>query len=653
MKKIKKKLNGQQRIVIEHVCPEIDCGRFAIKRCINDRVVVEVTVFAEGHDELVVELHYRNQDEQDWLVKQFQPLGNDRWQCEFIVSELGLYHYTISAWVDHFTSWRRDLFNWLESKEDVFTHLLYGAQMLEQAAAFAGDSEDGAKLQSYAASLKSADIKSAMSLVKDTALADLFNKYADKQIQFYGKELSVIVDRLKARFSAWYELFPRSLGKQGQHGTFQDVIEQLPYIAELGFDVLYIPPIHPIGSSYRKGKNNSLTAQADDCGSPWAIGSEAGGHKAIHAQLGSLKEFQDLIKAAKNYGIEIALDIALQCSPEHPYVTQHPQWFQHRPDGSIQYAQNPPKKYQDIYPLYFQSEDWQNLWNEIIDVLRYWIKQGVQIFRVDNPHTKPFVFWEYLIAQIKVRHPEVIFLSEAFTRPNIMYYLAKLGFTQSYTYFTWRNSKAELISYFTELSQSPVREFFRPNLWPNTPDILPKFLQEGGRNGFAIRFLLAATLGANYGIYGPVFELAINAPREPESEEYLDSEKYELRSWDLDHSLSLRNLISLMNKIRRDYTCLQQDWELNFHTLDNEYLLAYSKCDDRNGSILLIIVNVDPNETQSGWLELNLDCWGQVLPKQYWVQDLLTGHRYEWYGQRNYIELNPHELPGHIFSLEL
>ncbi|HET8563336.1 MAG TPA: alpha-amylase family glycosyl hydrolase, partial [Candidatus Binatia bacterium] len=463
-------------------------------------------------------------------------------------------------------------------------------------------------------------------------------------------ELGVMVEREKARFSAWYEMFPRSCAAEaGKHGTFKDCESCLSYVASMGFDVLYLPPIHPIGRTHRKGKNNSVVAGPNDPGSPWAIGSTEGGHKDIHPELGTLKDFKRLTAKAQEIGIEIALDIAFQCTPDHPYVREHPDWFRWRPDGTIQYAENPPKKYQDIYPLDFDTDHWEELWQELKSVFLYWIDQGVRIFRVDNPHTKPFRFWEWLIAEVKRDYPEVIFLSEAFTRPKIMYRLAKLGFTQSYTYFAWRNTKAELTQYFTELTQTEVREFFRPSLWPNTPDILTEYHERGGRPAFMVRFVLAATLGPSYGIYGPAFELCEHRRKEPESEEYLESEKYEIKHWDIERADSLKGLIATVNRIRRQHAALQGDWNLRFHLTDNDQIICYSK--QTESDLLVIVVNLDPHHTQSGWVDLAIHEDDVDLHQPYEVHDLLTDRKYLWQGSRNYVELNPEIIPAQIFQV--
>jgi starch synthase (maltosyl-transferring) len=496
-----------------------------------------------------------------------------------------------------------------------------------------------------------ADAKKLTHLAKDLTpaavderLARLAAGYADRTTAAIYKELRVTVDPIRARFSSWYEMFPRS------HGTFKDCERLLPEIAAMGFDVLYFPPIHPIGKSYRKGKNNAIKAGPNDPGSPWGIGAKEGGHKAIHPQLGTLEDFRRLVSAAKKQGIDIALDLAYQCSPDHPYVKEHRAWFRMRPDGTIQYAENPPKKYQDIYPLEFQTPDWRQLWEELKSIVEYWVDQGVRIFRVDNPHTKPFDFWEWMIRDLKKKHPDLIFLSEAFTRPNVMYRLAKLGFTQSYTYFTWRNTKRELMEYFTELTQTEVREYFRPNLWPNTPDILHEYLQKGGRPAFMARLVLAATLGSNYGIYGPAYELGENVPKEPGSEEYLNSEKYEVKHRDLHDPSSLRPLITKVNAIRKKNPALHSNDGLQFHKIDNDQIICYSKRTPDKKNVILTIVNLDPFWTQSGFVELPLDELGIDVRHPYRMLDLLTGTDYTWQGPRNYVELRPGETPAHILT---
>jgi starch synthase (maltosyl-transferring) len=633
--------------VIEGLTPEIDAGRFPAKRSLGDRVTVEADAFADGHDALACVMRWRHESSRAWNDVPMVPLGNDRWRGEFMVGELGRYLYTVQGWVDAFETWSRQFAKRVEAGQDITQELEVAARMIEAAAARA-DGSDSNRLQAYAAAMRKGRASASAALGGE--LAQLMDHYADKSLAVtYSKELSVVVDPERARFSAWYELFPRSAGDPGKHGTFKDVERRLPEIAEMGFDVLYLPPIHPIGHTNRKGANNSTTAGSDEPGSPWAIGSEEGGHKSINPRLGTLEDFRHLVASAREHGLEVALDIAFQCSPDHPYTREHPEWFKHRPDGTIQYAENPPKKYEDIFPFDFETESWRELWDELLSIVLYWIDQGLTIFRIDNPHTKPFAFWEWLIGEVKRRHPEVILLSEAFTRPKVMFRLAKVGFTQSYTYFAWRNTTAELAQYFTELSHPPVSEFFRANLWTNTPDILTEYLQTGGGPAFAARFLLAATLGANYGIYGPAFELCEGRAREPGSEEYLDSEKYQIRSWNRDSPDSLRELITLVNKVRRENPALQSDRGLRFHPTENDHLIAYTKSTPDLADVVLTVVNVDPHHTQAGMITLPIEELGIRRDRGYQAHELLSGARYLWNGPRNYVEINPHSIPAQIF----
>ena len=575
------------------------------------------------------------------------PLENDRWRGEFTVSQLGRYLYTVQGWVDPFETWSRQFAKRLQAGQDVKLELEAAARMVE-ATARRATGDDAARLLADAESLRQGIGGAASVLSGD--LGELMDRHADRSLSTsYPRELEVLVDPKVARFSTWYELFPRSAGEPGRHGTFADVERRLPYIAGMGFDVLYLPPIHPIGRSHRKGANNSVKAAPGEPGSPWAIGSEDGGHKSIHPELGTLEEFRHLVRVAHEQGLAVALDLAYQCSPDHPYTREHPEWFRHRPDGSIQYAENPPKKYEDILPFDFEGESWRELWAELLSIVHFWIDQGVTIFRVDNPHTKPFPFWEWLIGEIKKRNPEVIFLAEAFTRPKVMFRLAKAGFSQSYTYFAWRNTSWELKQYFTELTQSAISDYFRPNLWPNTPDILTEYLQTGGKPAFAARLVLAATLGASYGIYGPAFELCESRAKEPGSEEYLDSEKYQLRSWELENPDSLRGLIALVNKVRRENPALQSDSGLRFHPTENDQLLAYTKSTPDLADVVLTVVNLDPHHSQTGMVTLPLETLGLDGDRSYQAHELLSGARYLWTGPRNYVEINPFAVPAQIF----
>ena len=645
--------NPKVRVVIENITPRIDCGRFPIKRTIGEPVVVEADVFTDGHDLVAAVMMYRHDSAAEWHKVPMEAIGNDRFRAEFTVQQLGSYQYSVTAWVDHLESWRRGLLKKYEARQDIHVDVKTGA-LLAGAMADRAHGTDAQRLREWAAAIVDTrrDMEARIALTQSESIRELEYRYPDPDIVLnWDSPLEVTVDRERARFSTWYEMFPRSAATEpGKHGTFTDVQKLLPYVASMGFDVLYLPPIHPVGVTERKGPNNNPKASPGDPGSPWAIGGAEGGHKAIHPELGTLDDFKKLIANAGEHGIEIAMDIAFQTTPDHPYVREHPEWFLKRPDGTIQYAENPPKKYQDIYPFHFESQAGQALANELRSVVEYWISQGIRIFRVDNPHTKPFPFWEGLIGEIRRLRPDVIFLAEAFTRPKVMYRLAKLGFTQSYNYFPWRNTKRELIEYFTELSQPPVSDFFRANLWPNTPDILPEYLQYGGRAGFMIRLVLAATLGASYGIYGPPFELMDARPLEAGKEEYYDSEKYQVRHWNRDEPASLREFIALVNRIRRDNAPLQSDRGLKFHGTDNDTLVAYSKTRDAGDSIL-VVVNVDPHHTQSGWLQLDLQTLGLPESGTFQVHDLLSGQRFLWQGPRNFVSLDPDRGPAHIFRI--
>ena len=647
--------HSPKRVAIENVHPAIDGGRFPAKRTVGEEVRVTADIHTDGHDMIRAVLRYRPEGESAWRETPMRPLVNDRWAGSFRVERIGRCRFTLAAWIDRFGSWRRDLGRKAEAGQKVAVDLEAGARMVEEAASRASGKDRKALLERAAAMRvgKGRREEEAVRAALDADLLEAMERHPDRsQAADYGKELWIRVERERARFSAWYELFPRSCSPvPGKHGTFKDVEKRLPYVASMGFDVLYLPPIHPIGKTHRKGKNNSVTCAPDDVGSPWAIGSKEGGHKAVHPELGTVRDFQRLVAKAKEQGIEIALDIAFQCSPDHPYVREHREWFRERPDGSVQYAENPPKKYEDIYPFDFETSLWRELWEELRSVVEFWIGTGVRIFRVDNPHTKPYEFWEWLIGGIQEKHPDVLFLAEAFTRPKVMYRLAKVGFTQSYTYFAWRNSRRELTEYFTELAQPPVRDFFRPNLWPNTPDILTEQLQFGGRPVFLARLVLAATLGASYGIYGPAFELCENRPAGPGKEEYLDAEKYQLRHWEIDRPDSLREVIALVNRIRRENPALQSDDNLRFHTVDNGQMIAYSKSTPDRSSILLTVVNLDPHHTQSGWIELPLEELGLDPASPFQGHDLLSGARYLWHGRRIYLELRPQEIPAHIVRL--
>jgi starch synthase (maltosyl-transferring) len=656
--------DGRVRAVIDAVRPSVDGGRFAIKRVVGEPVEVEAACFTDGHDVLRVVLRWRAEGQTRSNEVEMAPLGNDVWRASFVVPALGRYRYTVCAWVDHFRSWHHELERRVDA-DDIRLAARAGAELLDAAAARARGADRKA-LGGWAKKLRQGAADAALpadalkSMALDDGLAALAAAYPDRSLEaLFPIELPLVADRERARFSSWYELFPRSTATEpGRHGTFRDVEARLPYVAGLGFDVLYFPPIHPVGREKRKGRNNALTCEPGDVGSPWAIGAAEGGHTAILPELGTLEDFRRLVASARDHGLEIALDIAFQCAPDHPWVQQHPEWFRTRPDGSVQYAENPPKKYQDIYPFDFETADWRGLWGALKGVFEFWIGEGVKIFRVDNPHTKAFPFWEWAIGELKAKDPELIFLAEAFTRPKVMHRLAKLGYTQSYTYFTWRNTKHDLVEYFTELSQGPGREYFRPNAWPNTPDILHEQLHGGRQPVFMSRLVLAATLAANYGIYGPAYELMEGTPREANSEEYRDSEKYQLRHWDLQRPDSLRDFIARVNRIRHENPALQQDWRLRFLPIDNEALIAYAKWSADGENVIVTVVNLDPDHPQSGWLAFDpatLLADTRRAPAEgephYQMHDLLSEQRFLWSGTHNFVLLDPAAAPAHVFRL--
>jgi starch synthase (maltosyl-transferring) len=644
------------RVVIEGVRPEIDCGRFPINRVVNEDVVVTADIYADGHDTLAAALLFRRSGLRPWQEAAMSPLGNDRWRGRFAVEELGRYEYTIEGWIDRFGTWRHDLSKKFGAEQDVTSELLEGAGILgETARRVARNHSDNREFLTRTADRIGDENQPAserVALALSEHLLQTMSRYPDRsRATRYDRVLEVVVEPERARFGAWYEMFPRSAGTDpSRSATFDEAAARLPYIASMGFDVLYLPPVHPIGRSYRKGRNNALHAAPGDPGSPWAIGAEEGGHTAIDPGLGTIESFDRFVEGARRNGLEIALDIAYQASPDHPYVREHPAWFRHRPDGTIKYAENPPKKYQDIYPFDFESSDWAALWRELKRVVEFWIAHGVKIFRVDNPHTKPLRFWQWALADIKRRHPDAIFLSEAFTRPKVMRYLAKSGFSQSYSYFTWRNTAQELTEYFTELTQTEVREYLRPNLFANTPDILHAYLQRGGRPAFRVRLILAATLGASYGIYSG-FELGENVAVRPGSEEYLDSEKYQIKPRNFDQAGSLAELIGHVNAIRRQHPALQRDWGLRFHQTGNPELLCYSKTSSDGTDVMLMVVNLDPFNMQHGFIRLPLSAWGLSDAATIEVVDLLSDERYYWRGEWNYVRLDPQARVAHILHV--
>lgn len=646
--------DGRTRAVIDAVLPCVDGGRFAVKRVAGDKVQITAHCFTDGHDALRVVLLWWREGEDARHEVPMALRYNDEWLADFTPPTPGRYAYTVLAWVDSFVSWHQELLRRVDA-DDIRLAVRTGALEIAAAAQRAAG-EDRATLQQWARKLEDEAMGSRMdatelkTLALDEELTAVAQRHPDRRLETrFAADLPLVVDRERARFSAWYELFPRSAGKRaGVHGSFKDVQSRLPLIAGMGFDVLYLPPIHPIGREQRKGKNNALITEAGDVGSPWAIGAAEGGHKAILKELGTEADLRALVAAAQENGLELALDIAFQCAPDHPYVKAHPAWFKWRPDGSVQYAENPPKKYQDIYPFDFETDDWRALWQELKSVIDHWIGEGVQIFRVDNPHTKSFAFWEWCITEVKREHPGVIFLAEAFTRPKLMHRLAKLGFSQSYTYFTWRNDKASLTEYFTELAQGPGCEYFRPNPWPNTPDILHEQLQGGHEAMFKARLVLAATLAASYGIYGPAYELMEHLPRGPGSEEYLDSEKYQLRHWDWTADAGLRPFITRINRTRAGNPALHANRSLRFLPIANEQLIAYAKQSDDGANVVVTVVNLDPHNTHSGWLELDPASMGVESDQPFQMHDLLSNQRFVWQGARHFVKLDPQRVPAHI-----
>ena len=630
-------LEGRRRVVIEDVRPRVDDGVHPIKRAVGDEVVVEFDAFADGHDRLAAAVLHRRECDERWQETAAEHVINDRWRARFRVDAMGMHVFVVEAWVDTFGSWTQELEKRLAAGQDVQVELEIGAAHV-LAAAKRARAGDAAALRGAGARLREGDRRAAL----DPALAELMGRYAPRRFAARSAELRAWVDRERGARSAWYKVFPRSFGTLRD---VQDVV--LPHAAALGFDILYLLPIHPIGRTERKGKDNTLGAKPGDPGSPYAIGSAEGGHTAIAPDLGTLEDLHALVAACRQRDMDLALDIAFQCSPDHPWVREHPEWFRHRPDGSIMYAENPPKKYQDIYPLDMTCDEWRPLWDALRDVFLYWGAQGVRAFRVDNPHTKPFAFWDWCLAEVRREYPDAIFLAEAFTRPKVMRRLAKAGFTQSYTYFTWRTAKWELTEYLTELTTETV-DHMRPNFWPNTPDILPFHLQTGGRPAFTSRAVLAATLAASWGVYAPAFELLVNAPLAPGREEYAGSEKYEVKRWDLNDAASIAPLLARLNTIRREHPAFWRDRGLAFHRIDNERLIAYSR---RAGDdVVLCVVSLEHFQTESGWLDLDLAELGLAAGAAFAVHDLLDGSRYQWRGARNFVRLAPGA--AHIFVIE-
>ena len=640
---------GFPSVMIENVQPLIDCGRYPIKRIVGEDLVVEADIFKDGHDVVAAILKWRV-GKRGWRQTPMVFVDNDRWRGVCTLYDEAIHEYTVEAWTDTFRSWQQEFAKKFEAGiSDLRSEALAGAAIVEAAAGRARDRADSARLREFAVQIGSGANSAIYSMARSGELEVLMATYPDRaDATQYEPAPRVVVDRTAALFGAWYEFFPRSAEGRGDRGsTLRDCLPRVDDARAMGFDVIYFPPIHPIGHTNRKGRNNAITSGPGDPGVPWAIGSEAGGHKAIEPSLGTLGDFDWLQKEVRKRGMEIALDFALNCSPDHPYVKEHPDWFYKRPDGTIKYAENPPKKYEDIYPLNFRGENWRELWAETKSIVLFWAEHGVRIFRVDNPHTKPVAFWEFLISGVRDEYPDAIFLSEAFTRPKMMKALARAGFNQSYTYFTWRNSKQELVEYFTELTQTEMSEYFRPNLWPNTPDILPFLLQEAGRPAFMIRVLMAATLSPLYGIYSG-YELCENKPL-PDREEYLDSEKYQFKERDWDAPGNIKHWITRINKIRKENRALQMFTNLRFYRTDNDAILCYGKMTPARDNIILVVVNLDPFRRQNSFVHVPIEEFGQMESNEYQVHDLLNDARYIWRGGQNYVELDPEIQPAHVF----
>jgi starch synthase (maltosyl-transferring) len=643
-------MQNQTRIIIENVSPQLDCGANAIKRIVGQKVIVTAAVFSDGHDVIECCVKYKHEEDENWDEVRMIPTFNDEWIAEFKVEKQGFYSYFVEGWVDYALNWQHGTERKIQDNQYVKSELLEGAEYVRAILNQVEASENNYLNTLAHYFTTESEYDNAVREATSHELTRIFKKYPIRFLENKSTPLKVYVDRKKALFSTWYEFFPRSASpEEGKHGTFKDCERLLPRVAEMGFDTLYFPPIHPIGEVNRKGKNNATNAEYGDVGSPWGIGSHHGGHKSTHPELGTIDDFKELVKKAQDLGIEVAMDYALQAAPDHPYVKDFPQWFKWRPDGTVQYAENPPKKYQDIQPIYFESGDWKNLWKELLDVALFWIEEcNIKIYRVDNPHTKPFYFWGWLIAEIKKKHPDVLFLAEAFTRPKIMNELAKQGFSQSYTYFTWRNSKKELTEYVEELTQSEQKEFYRPNFWPNTPDINPFALQSGNESVHLQKYFLAATLSSSVGIYGPVFEYMVCAPMAPGKEEYLNSEKYEYYKWDWEKQNKLITLITRINTIRKEQLSLQQTNNIVFCDTNNEQVMAYYKFDDDKLNETLMVVSLDAYNSSQAMVRIPLQ---QLGNQPIHVTDLITGNTYLWDKEWNYVVLSP-ELPFHLFKIQ-
>jgi starch synthase (maltosyl-transferring) len=641
---------NQKRVVIDYISPQINGGEYFIKRVVNEIVNINAHVLVDGHDVIAASVLYKHEKEKTWSEVRMQESTNDEWHASFSVQKQGFYTYKVEGWVDYALNWQHGIGRKIEDNQHVKSELLEGITFLKPLLKKTTKSEKEYLTNCIESFEDELQYENAVKEARSKKLHDIFTKYPEKILVNASKDLQVYVDRTKARFSTWYEFFPRSASEtKGVHGTFKDCERLLPRVAKMGFDTLYFPPVHPIGEVNRKGKNNTTTAQKGDVGSAWGIGSKYGGHKDLHPELGSVEDFKNLIAKAKEYNIEIAMDYALQAAPDHPWVKEHPDWFKWRPDGTVQYAENPPKKYQDILPIYWESKDYKNLWQECLDIMLYWIDCGIHVFRIDNPHTKPYYFWNWLISEVKKKHQDVIFLAEAFTRPKVMNQLAKQGYTQSYSYFTWRDSKKEFIEYMNELTQTEQREYMQPNFWPNTPDINPYHLQGANESKYLQRYALAATLSSSIGIYGPVFEHMISDAI-PGKEEYYMSEKFQLCHYDWFKDTKLTLLISKINQVRHQNEALQQTNNIKFCTIENTNLIAFYKWNQAKTNELLIIISLDPYYSQQGTIKMPLADLNIKAGQPLKMLDLITGSSYNWYSEWNYVELHP-TLPFHIFRI--
>jgi starch synthase (maltosyl-transferring) len=644
--KIQLPINGINRVSIKNINPSVQSGEYPAKSSVGELIHFSAVIIADGHDKIFARLLLRYTGGKTWKELELKHHQNDEWTATYLPIETGIIEFKIQAWVSKLESWQDGFIKKRDASVETRLDELKGLEILNDAVNHASKADHKELKLLY-------NSKKEDGLTPEDINPDFYKKLVrivDKNKVAQSSAFNIIIERVRARFSTWYELFPRSCAPQaGLHGNFSDVINKLPILSEAGFNVLYMPPIHPIGEVNRKGKNNNLKASSDDPGSPWAIGSHLGGHKSIHPELGTMEDFKRLIKEAKKLNMELAMDIAFQCAPDHPYVKEHPEWFKWRADGTVQFAENPPKKYEDILPFDFESKDWESLWDELLSIFNFWIDKGVKVFRVDNPHTKSLRLWEWLIKTIQTTHPETIFLAEAFTRPNVMEHLAMAGFTQSYTYFTWRNAKSSIEAYLLELTTSSKRHYFRPNFWPNTPDILPDHLVTGGDNMHIIRVLLAATLSSNYGIYGPVYELGINKPMEGK-EEYTDNEKYEIKYWPKTAPTRIWETIKKINQIRNKFEALQMTNNIHFMNTSNDNVMAYLKLDELRLNHIMVIINIDPLHTQNAWIQIPFETLKALYGHTLKISDELNNETYEWSNEWNYVELDPNHKPAHIFS---